>query len=98
MRIVSVAVLKAYFTKHSDAKTALQEWHQKAKYAEWNDISDVKRTFNSVDAVGNDRYVFNIKGNNYRLVAIIRFKIKHLFVRWIGTHAEYDKLKGIDKI
>lgn len=43
MRIVSVAALKAYFTKHSDAKTALPEWHQKAKYAEWNDISDVKK-------------------------------------------------------
>ncbi|MBI9060719.1 MAG: type II toxin-antitoxin system HigB family toxin [Marinilabiliaceae bacterium] len=98
MRIISFAKLKTYFTKHADAKVGLQEWHQKAKKAEWNDISDVKKTFNSVDAVGNDRYVFNIKGNNYRLIAIVRFNLKRLFVRWIGTHAEYDKLKDVDKL
>ncbi|MGV8829945.1 MAG: type II toxin-antitoxin system HigB family toxin [Breznakibacter sp.] len=98
MHIISFAKIRDYFTKHGDSKTALEEWHHKAKKAEWKDISDVKQTFNSVDAVGGDRYVFNIKGNNYRLIAVIRFKIQRLFVRWIGTHAEYDKLKDIDKI
>lgn len=98
MRIISFSKLKQCFTKHADAKVGLEEWNQKTKKAEWDNISDVKKTFNSVDAVGNDRYIFNIKGNNYRLIAIIRFKIKRVFVRWIGTHAEYDKLKDVDKL
>ncbi|MDD2982812.1 MAG: type II toxin-antitoxin system HigB family toxin [Crocinitomicaceae bacterium] len=52
----------------------------------------MKKTFNSVDSVGNDRYVFNIKGNNYRLVAMIFFDIRTIYIRFIGTHKEYDKV------
>jgi mRNA interferase HigB len=98
MRIISFAQLKAFFTKHADAKTAMEDWNQQTKKAQWKDFADVKKTFNSVDAVGNNRYVFNVKGNNYRIVALILFKIKRLYIRWVGTHAEYDKLKDIDKL
>lgn len=52
----------------------------------------MKRTFNSVDSVGNQHYVFNIKGNSYRLVAVVKFTIKTVFIRFIGTHSEYDKI------
>jgi mRNA interferase HigB len=52
----------------------------------------MKKTFNSVDVVGNDRYVFNIKGNSYRLVAMIFFDIRTIYIRFIGTHSEYDKI------
>ncbi len=98
MRVISFAKIKAYFTKHANARVSLQEWNQKTKKADWEDFTDIKKTFNSVDNVGNDRYVFNLGGNNYRLVALIIFKMKKVFVRWIGTHAEYDKLKDIDKL
>ncbi len=98
MRVISFAKIKAYFTKYANARVSLQEWNQKTKKADWEDFTDIKKTFNSVDNVGNDRYVFNIGGNNYRLVALIIFKMKKVFVRWIGTHAEYDKLKDIDKL
>jgi len=54
----------------------------------------MKNTFNSVDAVGNDRYVFNIRGNNYRLIALIIFKVRTVFILFIGTHKEYDKVKA----
>ena len=54
--------------------------------------ADVKNEFNHVDFVGNDRYVFNIKGNKFRLVAIIHFNIRTLYIRFIGTHTEYDKI------
>ena len=59
---------------------------------EWTCYADVKKTFNSVDNVGNQHYVFNIKGNNYRLVVVIKFTVKFVYVRFIGTHKEYDKI------
>lgn len=52
----------------------------------------MKKTFNSVDTVGNDRYVFNIKGNNYRIIAMIFFNIRTIYIRFVGTHKEYDKV------
>ncbi|MBS1590844.1 MAG: type II toxin-antitoxin system HigB family toxin [Bacteroidetes bacterium] len=66
--------------------------------ANWKNFTDVLNDFNSVDKVGNDRYVFNIKGNSFRLVAMIHFDIRTVYVRFIGTHAEYDKIKNISKI
>ena len=60
--------------------------------ADWSCFADIKNTFNSVDYVGNDNYVFNVKGNDYRLVVRIIFKIRHVYIRFIGTHAEYDKI------
>ena len=63
-----------------------------AKAADWNKLADIKKVFNNVDYVGNDRYVLNIKGNNFRLVAMIFFDKRTLFIRFIGTHSEYDKI------
>ena len=63
---------------------------KKTEKADWSCLADTKQTFNSVDYVGNDRFVFNIKGNDYRLVAMILFAAKKVFIRWIGTHKEYD--------
>ena len=92
MRVITYTNLKVYFQKHSDSKTALQDWNEKVKRAEWNSLSDIKNTFNSVDYVGNDRYVFNIKGNKFRLVVAINFLHQKIFIRFIGTHSEYDKI------
>lgn len=63
-----------------------------AKKSSWSKFQDVKASFNSVDYVGNDRYVFNIKGNRYRLVVMIFFDIRTIFIRFIGTHAEYETI------
>lgn len=92
MRIISKSKLVEYYTNHADAETALEEWHTKTKEAEWTSFADMKETFNSVDSVGNQHYVFNIKGNNYRLVVVIKLTIKTVYIRFIGTHAEYDKI------
>ena len=62
------------------------------KRSKWTCFVDIKKTFNSVDNVGNQHYVFNIKGNNYRLVVVIKFTIQFVYVRFIGTHKEYDKI------
>jgi len=92
MRIFTEQALKEYAEAHPDAKVALQEWTSIVKRSKWACFTDVKNTFNSVDNVGNQHYVFNIKGNNYRLVVVIKFTIKFVYIRFIGTHKEYDKI------
>lgn len=92
MRVITEEPLKDYISKHPDTKTALQEWLKIVKAARWKCFADVKKTFNSVDNVGNQHYVFNIKGNQHRLVVVIKFTIKWIYIRFIGTHAEYDKI------
>lgn len=91
-----MVISKTKFTEfgrgHADAIEALNDWWKKTKAADWATLQDVKRTFNSVDYVGNDRYVFNIKGNKYRLIAMIFFDIRTIYIRFMGTHAEYDKI------
>lgn len=98
MRIIAKRALVEFYTRHSGAKTALEEWHKKTKTAEWLCFADVKKTFRSADSVGNGRFVFNIKGNNYRLVALILFSTGMVFIRFIGTHGDYDKIVDIKHI
>ena len=92
MRIITFAAIREYSKKHADADVALKDWYKKTERSDWLCLADVKQTFNSVVFVGNDRFVFNIKGNDYRLVAIILFAARKVFIRFIGTHNEYDKI------
>lgn len=92
MRIFTEQTLKEYILKHPDAKVALQEWVSIVKRSEWTCFSDIRQTFGSVDAVGNQHYVFNIKGNQRRLVAVIKFTIRFVYIRFIGTHDEYMRI------
>ena len=92
MVIISKTVLVEFGSNHADAIEALNKWYEVSKKENWNSFSDIKKVFRTVDYVGNDRYVFNIKGNKYRLVVIIFFNIRTVFIRFIGTHAEYDKI------
>ncbi len=62
------------------------------KNSHWKCFADIKKDFNSVDSVGNQHYVFNIKGNHHRLVVVIKFTIQFVYIRFIGTHDEYDKI------
>ncbi|SEP59621.1 type II toxin-antitoxin system HigB family toxin [Epilithonimonas lactis] len=71
---------------------ALRDWYKKTQNCEWKSFSDIKETFNSADYVGNNRFVFNIKGNNYRLIAIIIFASQKVYIRFICTHKDYDKI------
>ena len=92
MVIISKTIVAEFGNKNADSVEALNKWYEVSKKAEWKNLSELKKTFNTVDYVGNDRYVFNIKGNKYRLVAMIFFNIRTVFIRFIGTHAEYDKI------
>ena len=92
MRIIAVSTLKEFWREHPDAEVPLYEWYAKVSRAQWNSLGDIRKDFNSVDYVGNQRYVFNIKGNGYRLVAAIKFTTKIVYIRFVGTHAEYDRI------
>ena len=92
MVVISKAKLVEFGIKHADSIEALNRWYEKSRKADWKSFSEMKNTFNSVDAVGNDRYVFNIKGNDYRMVAMIFFDIRTIYIRFIGTHNEYNKI------
>ena len=98
MRIIAKSTLVDYYTKNPQAKTALEDWYQKTSEAEWKCFADIKRTFNSVDSVGNKRYVFNIKGSDYRLVVLILFTPQTVYIRFVGTHADYDRIKDIQTL
>jgi mRNA interferase HigB len=91
MRIITKKAIMLFYMKHADSKTALEEWYSKTHKADWNNFAEIKKDFKTVDAIGNNRFVFNIKGNQYRLVVIIIFKIKMVYIRFIGSHALYDK-------
>ena len=92
MKIFTEKALKEFIEKYPDSKVALQEWSSIVKKSKWTCFADIKKTFNRVDAVGNQRYVFNIRGNNYRLVAVVKFTINFVYIRFIGTHKEYDDI------
>lgn len=94
MRIFTEKTINEYARLNPQSKTALQDWVKKVKKAEWTCFADIKKTFNSVDYVGNQRYVFNIKGNDYRLrlVVVIQFRPKLVYISFVGTHKEYDSI------
>lgn len=98
MRIVTFKRIQEFSENHSDAKTALNIWYHTTASKNWRNLTDLKLTYNSVDYVGNNRYVFNIKGNKYRLIAIISFNAQKVYIRFIGTHADYDKIADIKNI
>ncbi|MEO9964244.1 MAG: type II toxin-antitoxin system HigB family toxin [Reichenbachiella sp.] len=94
MRVVSRKKLVDYYSKHSTSKVALEDWYKKVNKAKWINLNQLKNDFLSADYVGNNRVIFNIKGNDFRLVAIIIYVSQKVYVRWIGTHAEYDKINA----
>ena len=97
MVIISKAVLKEFAIEHPAAENSLKKWYEETKAADWKSFMEIKRTFNTVDGVGNDRYVFDIKGNQYRLIALIIFRVRTVFILFVGTHQEYDRIEA-DKV
>ena len=94
MRVIAISTLKEFWEKHPDSEQALKEWYIKTESAQWESFNDMRKDSNSVDYVKNQRYVFNIKGNNYRLVAAVKFTPKLVYIRFIGTHQEYERIEA----
>src|SRR5690554_6739516 len=98
MGIVTYKRIKEFTEKHANSKTALHVWYHFVSEREWENLNELKRDYNNVDYVGNHRFVFNIKGNEDRLVTIISFNAKKVYIWFIGAHSEYDKIKDIKNI
>lgn len=92
MRIVTFKRIKEFSAENKDSKVALEDWYFKTMKSNWKNFSDIKKTFNNVDYAGNNRFIFNIKGNQYRLVAIIIFASQKVYIRFIGNHEEYNRI------
>ena len=94
MRVISHRKLKEFYESsgNEDSRVALERWYDIAQSAEWHNFSEIREDFPSADYVGNQHYVFNIKGNKYRLVVVVKFTLGRLYIRFVGTHAEYDKI------
>ncbi len=98
MKILFPEKVEEFARSHPDAKEALERWSFIVSNATWRNHAELKQDYPSADYVGNNRYVFNIKGNNYRTIMMVVFFAGTAAVRFIGTHAEYDKIKDIKTI
>ncbi len=98
MVIITKGAIHEFARKHPGAVIPLNNWFDKAVNASWKNFTEVKATFNTTDSIGDDRYVFDIAGNNFRLIAMIHFNIRTLYIRAILTHAEYDTLSKTKKL
>jgi len=92
MRVISLKTLKLFWERHPDAEKPLRAWYAEAKKAQWQSPRDIKAEYRTASILGNNRVVFNIKGNTYRLVVAVRYEFQIAYIRFIGTHAEYDKI------
>ena len=94
MRIIARKTLKEFWDREPASEDALKAWHKEVEKALWNDPADIKEQYRSASILKNNRVVFNICGNKYRLVVSISYEVKIVFVRFIGTHKEYDKINA----
>ena len=94
MRIISIKKLKDFWKKHKDAEQQLRAWYYEAKKAEWQNPNDIKANYRNASFLNNNRIVFNIKGNKYRLIVAINYKFQIAYIRFIGTHEQYDKINA----
>lgn len=94
MRIIAKPKLRAFWEKHRDAEGALQAWHADVSRRLWASPQDLKRDYPKASIVANDRAVFNIVGNRYRLIVAIKYGVGIVFIKFIGTHEEYDDVEA----
>lgn len=93
-RIIAKSTLRDYWEKHTDSEQYLKTWYDTVKSAKWSSPNDVKQTYINASILKDSRVVFNIKGNSYRLIVKFNYEKQWAFIRFIGTHAEYDKINA----
>jgi len=92
MRIISRSTLRLFWEKHSNSEQALKSWYQEAQRSKWSSPNEIKKEYPSASIIADNRVVFNIKGNSYRLIVKINYDYGVIWIRFVGTHAEYDKI------
>ena len=98
MRVIAKRTLKEFWEEYPDSKDSLIEWYNVVSSSEWRLPQDVKAVYPKADNVGNNRMVFNICNNKYRLIVVFRYNIQMVYIRFVGTHKEYDKIINIKNI
>lgn len=94
MRVISKKILRDFWQKHPGCEQQLKSWYKEADNASWKGPADIKIAYPNASILENNRLVFNIKGNNYRLIVRINYHYQMLWIRFIGTHAQYDKINA----
>ncbi len=94
MRIIAKKVLRDFWEVHSDSEQQLKSWYQECSKAEWSGPGQIKLEYPTASFLADNRVVFNIKGNHYRLIVRINYDYQMMWIRFIGTHAEYDKVNA----
>ena len=92
MRIISKKSLKKFWENHSDSEQPLRAWYEKVKRAQWKTSSDIKQDYRNASFVANNRVIFNVKGNTYRLVVAINYDYMIVYIRFVGYLKDYDKI------
>ena len=92
MRAIARRALKDFWIRHPDAEAPLRAWFRDVSFAKWSGPADVKRRYPSASMLGHNRVIFNIKGNTYRLVVHMRYDLNRAYVRFVGTHSDYNKI------
>ncbi|MBI3538364.1 MAG: type II toxin-antitoxin system HigB family toxin [Chloroflexi bacterium] len=92
MRVISRKALREFWELHPDARQALQSWYADVKHAKWKSPSEIKDVYRYASIVTNNRVVFNIKGNHYRVIVAIQYQFGIVYIRFVGTHQEYDTI------
>lgn len=94
MRVIAVSTLRAFWERYPDAEQPLKAWFEEASNASWSQPADIKAQYRSASGLKNRRVVFNIKGNYYRLIVAIAYKLQIVYVKFVGTHKEYDSVNA----
>lgn len=92
MRIIAKKTLREFWLTHVDCEQQLKSWYREVDKAEWKNLNELKDNYPSASILNDNRVCFNIKGNNYRLIVKINFDYQMVWIRFIGTHAEYDRI------
>ena len=94
MRVIALKTVKEFFERpeYADSEVSLRAWYHDVKTAEWKNSNELKKQYTNASIVGDGRVVFNIKGNDYRLVVAIDYEFQVIFIRFLGTHKQYDKI------
>ncbi|MBI5302080.1 MAG: type II toxin-antitoxin system HigB family toxin [Chloroflexi bacterium] len=92
MRVIAVKTLRAFWERHPDSRQVLQAWYHDVRHSTWANPSEIKATYRNASIVNDQRVVFNIKGNRYRLIVAIQYRFGIVYIRFVGTHAEYDQI------
>lgn len=96
MRVISIKKIRDFWEtpKYKNSEQSLRSWYSEAKRADWKTPDDIKKQYRNASFLANDRVIFNIKGNDYRLVVAIKYEFQIVYIRFIGTHKEYDKINA----